>query len=345
MKKCLSYLFAIFTILSAHTNNLAYNHAPIGVMGDHMHSKGEIMFSYRFMNMLMKGNLNGEKRIGVTELSNLNYSSAGSTMLMKMHMLGMMYAPTNKITLMVMSNYIINDMEMEMLDMESHSGHNHSSNNMMQHSSSGFGDASIVSLMQFYNNHNIKSHVTCGFSIPFGSINKKSNHEMHHMSEDGDHMHEKSNLPYGMQLGSGSIDPIFGAILNYYNGNIVYGTQVLGKHRITKNENKYKLGNENHISAWLGYNFSKNISLSTRYLYRNIGEINGQDEEIDSTMSPLGDVNNYGRIDSQIGFGVNYLHDSGHRLAIEYLLVPIQNVNGIQMKLINNLIIGWQYSI
>ena len=75
MKKCLSYLFAIFTILSAHTNNLAYNHAPIGVMGDHMHSKGEIMFSYRFMNMLMKGNLNGEKRIGVTELSNLNYSN------------------------------------------------------------------------------------------------------------------------------------------------------------------------------------------------------------------------------------------------------------------------------
>ena len=62
--KILFLVITTITILNAHTNNLTYNHAPIGVMGDHMHSKGEIMFSYRFMNMLMKGNLNGEKKIG-----------------------------------------------------------------------------------------------------------------------------------------------------------------------------------------------------------------------------------------------------------------------------------------
>ncbi len=40
----------------------ADGHAPIGVMGDHMHHKGEWMLSYRYMHMDMEGN-----RIGTDE--------------------------------------------------------------------------------------------------------------------------------------------------------------------------------------------------------------------------------------------------------------------------------------
>ena len=29
------------------------NHGPIGIMGDHAHKKGELMFSYRYMRMEM----------------------------------------------------------------------------------------------------------------------------------------------------------------------------------------------------------------------------------------------------------------------------------------------------
>jgi len=42
----------------------ADSHAPIGVMGEHMHKKGEWMLSYRYMYMDMEGN-----RIGETEVS------------------------------------------------------------------------------------------------------------------------------------------------------------------------------------------------------------------------------------------------------------------------------------
>ena len=34
-------------------------HAPISVMGDHMHAMGEWMVSYRYMTMDMKGLLKG----------------------------------------------------------------------------------------------------------------------------------------------------------------------------------------------------------------------------------------------------------------------------------------------
>ena len=41
----------------------ADSHAPIGVMGDHMHKQGEWMLSYRFMTMNMEGNLKGSNNI------------------------------------------------------------------------------------------------------------------------------------------------------------------------------------------------------------------------------------------------------------------------------------------
>ena len=41
------------------TSSRPDGHAPIGVMGDHRHEAGEIMFSYRFMYMNMDGSRDG----------------------------------------------------------------------------------------------------------------------------------------------------------------------------------------------------------------------------------------------------------------------------------------------
>ena len=48
---------------SAHHHGLVSNHAPIGVMGDHLHGQGEWMFSYRYMQMRMEDNLSGSAEI------------------------------------------------------------------------------------------------------------------------------------------------------------------------------------------------------------------------------------------------------------------------------------------
>ena len=44
---------------TAETVTYATDHAPIGVMADHRHAKGEWMLSYRFMRMNMDGNRDG----------------------------------------------------------------------------------------------------------------------------------------------------------------------------------------------------------------------------------------------------------------------------------------------
>ena len=69
------------------------SHAPIGVMGDHTHKKGEIMLSYRYVNMTMSGMRSGNNEIKRKDLFDKGYSIYADDMEMQMHMIGAMYAP------------------------------------------------------------------------------------------------------------------------------------------------------------------------------------------------------------------------------------------------------------
>lgn len=48
---------------------MADDHAPIGVMADHAHKKGEVMVSIRHMHMEMSGNQIGTDRISPDEIA------------------------------------------------------------------------------------------------------------------------------------------------------------------------------------------------------------------------------------------------------------------------------------
>jgi hypothetical protein len=99
-------------------------HAPLGVMGDHLHHTGEFMFSYRFAHMDMAGNRIGDNEVApetiVTSTPNRFFGSpmqpptlrvVPTKMTMQMHMFGLMYAPTDWVTLMAMLNYTEKEME------------------------------------------------------------------------------------------------------------------------------------------------------------------------------------------------------------------------------------------
>ena len=51
-------------------------HAPIMVMGEHMHKAGEYMVSLRHMDMSMSGNLNGSNDIADSAVLNIANSHA-----------------------------------------------------------------------------------------------------------------------------------------------------------------------------------------------------------------------------------------------------------------------------
>lgn len=51
------------TLAQAGANVRPNGHAPLSVMGDHTHDRGEWMLSYRYMNMQMDGMRNGTDRV------------------------------------------------------------------------------------------------------------------------------------------------------------------------------------------------------------------------------------------------------------------------------------------
>jgi hypothetical protein len=77
------------------------SHAPIGVMGDHTHEAGEMMLSFRYMHMAMDGNR--DMTTGLTPADVLTtFPVTPLRMPMDMYMAGLMYAPSDRVTLMGM---------------------------------------------------------------------------------------------------------------------------------------------------------------------------------------------------------------------------------------------------
>ena len=93
------------------TANRPDGHAPISVMGDHYHQKGEWMFSYRIMAMGMEGVRSGTQDTNSSSVHQ-NYMVTPKKMNMQMHMVGIMYAYSDRLTLMMMGNYTALSMDL-----------------------------------------------------------------------------------------------------------------------------------------------------------------------------------------------------------------------------------------
>lgn len=301
-------------------------HAPIGVMGDHRHSQGEWMLSYRYMRMGMEGNLNG-----TTELSNeaifANYMVAPQQMTMTMHMVGLMYAPTDRLTLMTMAQYVTNDMDLRAI-----MGMNFNTKGQ------NFGDTRLTALYGLFNRNQQSMHLNLGVSVPTGSISER----------DATPAEASAQLPYPMQTGSGTWDLLPGITYLGQTDRISWGAQASGVVRLGENDRGYTLGNELNATGWLAYRWSRWVSNSLRLAGSAVGTLSGQDAALNPMMVTTADTRNFGgqRVTGLIG--VNFYVPEGflygHRLGVEFGLPLYQHLNGPQMEQQSVLTLGWQWA-
>lgn len=326
----LGTLFVCATVLAQQetwTASRPDGHAPIHVMGDHMHAKGELMFSYRFMTMQMQGLLSASSEIQDSEVFK-TYMIAPKNMTMNMHMLGAMYAPSDKLTLMVMANY--NDSNMQL----------RSKMNMpFETQSSGFGDVSISGLIHLMTAKRQKMHAQVGVSLPIGSLNQRGSTPMN----------SDVRLAYPMQLGSGTWDPYVALTYLGQTDNTSWGLQSGIKTRLGENAEGYTLGNNFHVVGWCAAQASKSLSFSGSMRFTSFGSISGQDVAFNPMMMPMFDTKNSGRTQLDIGLGSNYLISEGAfknlRFAVEVTWAVSQKVEGIQMKNTWCGMFGLQYAL
>ena len=327
----------------------ADSHAPIGVMGDHMHSKGEWMLSYRYQYMDMNGNRIGDTEVSpdfiVQNVANRFFGMPGqpatlrivpNKMTMEMHMFGAMYAPTDWLTLMLMGMHMNKSMDHTTYM----GGAGTNIRGTFNTKSSGLSDTKITGMFRLLNNGIHKVHLNAGISLPTGDTDETDSI----LTPMG--MTPTVTLPYAMQLGSGTFDLMPGITYSARLNQLNWGAQYMGTIHTGDNDG-YSWGDKHEITSWLSYQWQPWISTSARIAYKHEQQIDGMDSRI---VGPVQTANpdNYGGDTVIMHFGFNLAGQTGflrgHRLAFEAGIPLHQDLNGPQMETDLVLTAGWQYA-
>ncbi|NQZ67313.1 MAG: transporter [Lentisphaeria bacterium] len=278
----------------------------------HMHEKGDIMVRIMHLNMAKEGLLDGSSELSLAD-ANAAYMVAPKSMDMSMDVLGVMYAPTDDITLMFMIDATTKSMDlnrrMMMVDTP------------FSTDSSGIGDFTVDILYALEDTDTNQFIISAGLSIPTAKINHR----------DDTPMAADMILPYGMQLGSGTVDPRIA--LTYIH---IYELHTLGFYanarlRLYDNYRGYHLGDEFKATGWITYFLDASKAIIVRLDYESKGNISGEDDELVFGMSPMADPDQYARESICAGLGFTYLKDDWQFYA--NISIPIhENVDGIQLE-------------
>lgn len=322
--------------MGGHTHARSDAYAPIGVMGDHTHAQGDWMVSYRYMHMMMKGMRDGTTSLSDAEVIDPNsydFRITPTEMQMRMHMFGVMYAVSNDLTLMGMMNYQWSTMD-----------HLTRAGGEFTTESYGIGDLALTALIVLQRWERQQIHANLGASFPTGSITEK---DVTPASAPGE-----AQLPYPMQLGSGTYDGLFGLTYLGQSERWGWGGQAKGTLRFGKNDNDYTLGDRWTATVWGSRVLSSYFSVSGRLEGSTWGDVEGADPAYDTAVmmrmvpTVFPDLLGGSRLDA--GIGINFFVPDGAfhnvRIAVEALLPVHQDLHGPQMESDWSGVVGVQYS-
>lgn len=308
--------------LAGNLSSRADGHAPIGVMGDHVHREGKAMLSYRYGYMEMDGNLNGTSRVSTQDVLQ-DFMVVPVEMTTERHMLGAMFAANDTLTLMAMVPYVSKSMD-----------HITRRGSTFTTEADGLGDLTLGGLVSLVSSPETHVHLNLGISLPTGDIDAKDQTPM-----------GNAVLPYPMQLGSGTYDLLTGITATGHRDRVSFGGQANATIRMDENDRDYTLGHAGSVTTWASYSLNQQTSASLRLVYRGWGDIDGADAALNPRMVQTADPDRQGGERLELGFGINLLGTGavkGHRLALEVLLPIYQDLNGPQLESEIMTVVGWQ---
>ncbi len=300
------------------------SHAPIGVMGDHMHGAGEWMASYRFGYMRMKGNRDGTRRLSKGRVLQ-DYPVTPTDMDVWVHMFGLMYAPTDWVTIATMLPWIQKSMD-----------HVTRMGTGFTTTSNGIGDLKLAGLFRLFDGERHHLHLNFGWSFPTGQVRAKDT------TPAG-----RQTLPFPMQIGSGTFDMLPGLTYMGHTDRFSWGSQLVGTYRIGRNESDWTASDRVDFTGWLAYPWTNWLSTSGRFRMSWWSDYGGnQDRPPSSNVVPTADPNLRGGAAFELLGGINLSLPLGplgkHRFAIEAGAPVEQWLDGPQLESDWRVVVGWQ---
>ncbi len=332
-----------------HAAHHGQNPAPAGVQMDHMlEQKGDWMLGYRIMDMQQGGAI---KRAGksVDDYTLVNKACYGhpcylrpTTMNMRMHMLDIMYAPRDWLTLMLMPQFVDMSMGMRLLDESPRTGGMDAIGMAIMHAehghrSSGLGDTELHGLFKLYQDNQLQLQMGLGLSLPTAEVDLSMRPMMGH---------DLGLMEYGMQLGSGTWDLKPSLTVTAQTGAAGWGAQITAVHRLEdENESGYALGNQLQSNLWASYQLLPGFSTSVRGVYTQQQAIKGRYQATHVPTGPGDYTANYGGEFVDMGLGLSLAFDkgslAGNYLGIEWLQPVSDKPNGYQLEREGTLVFNW----
>lgn len=341
----LLFLFSSHSYADTKSNSRAIDHAPIGVMGDHYHKKGEAMFSVRHSYMKMSGNRYNGDNVSTQDilampnpLGNMpaNLSVVPVEMTMKMTMVGGMYAPTNKITLMAMGMFMSKDMDLNTYQPMM----NRDLLGTFSTSSSDISDISLGALIKLQESDTSRWHGQLAVQKSVGSNDIKG------VVLTPMNMQMSMTLPYGMQPSDRATKLVVGITnVTKLTERWLWGNQL--RKKFTISDDDWAFGNHTELNSWAQYELNQAVALSSRLQITHQGKISGKNPMI---MAPVQTANpeNYGGSEVTFGLGVNIvmtiLPGEADRFGLEVTKPLAQDKNGLQMSSDYKISFGYQKS-
>lgn len=307
--------------------------APLSVMGDHMHSSGEWMLSYRHMRSNMQGMREGSSRVANSIIAS-DYNVVPQRMDMQMDMLGIMYAPSDNLTVMLMAHY-------HAMEMVNH----HNSMGRFATESRGWGDTKLSILQRLLHSEGFQVHAQWGLSLPTGSIKERDS-----MPAMGGFA--QSVLPASMQLGSGTFDFEPALTLLMPRGAFSFGAQAKATLRLeSENSEGYRRGHQFQLQSWASYQLRSDWTANLGLSYHASGKLHGEQQSVTQSMMmkrtvPTAWSENYGGDTLEFLLGSFYdlpsTYFPGQRIAVDVRLPLYQDLNGVQMDADWKCSLGWE---
>jgi len=295
------------------------------VLGGHVHYKGQWMIGYRYSFMEMDGNRDGTQGVAPSEVLE-SFPVTPTKMSMEMQMVEVMWAPTNKTTLMVM-------VPLTRLTMD----HRTRSGVRFTTSSDGIGDVTVMALHSLYETKRDRLFFNAGLSVPSGSITRRGNTPAGNLK-----------LPYPMRLGSGTYDLLPGMTYSAETKAWGWGGQVLGSLPLGENDSGYTLGDRIKVSGWLLKKLRAWAAVSVQVVGESWSNIDGADPDLNPRMVPTADptLRAGERVDFLLGLSFYSPKGplKGHRLLVEAGQPIYQSLNGPQLEVDWRLNVGWNWT-
>ena len=282
---------------------------------------GRWMVGYQFMAEKSDGSLIGPREISESKILD-RFFAAPTDMTMQMHMAMLMYAPTDKLTLMLTVPYI-----------RKHMNHVTVGGMRFAERTEGLGDIDLRGMYAVHESEDLRHRLLLigGIGMPTGSINAKM---------DG------MRLEYPMQIGSGTYSLLPG--LTYLGQASPWGwaADIHATLRLGRNDNGYRLGDRFESSIAIARELRQGVSLSTGVRGEWWGNIHGVDPLLDPSDEPTKDPNLQGgrRLSAVLGIAVHPENGLllGQHFHLQLEAPIVESLDGPQLKRRWILRIGWQ---